>query len=92
MKLVEGESLRTRLAADPPLVEDLVDAEMQIQMNGVDFTLREVSRFGDEPGAIDFDNSERKTPETYPMGGGTPDSSVATSPPSKPGPGRPPLV
>ena len=35
-------------------------------MNGVDFTLREVSRFGDEPGAIDFDNSERRTPETVP--------------------------
>ena len=67
MKLVEGESLRKRLAADPPLVEDFVDAETQIQMNGVDFTLREVSRFGDEPGAIDFDNSERKTPETFPI-------------------------
>ena len=67
MKLVEGELLRERLAADPPLVEELVDAETQIQMNGVDFTLREVSRFGDEPGAIDFDNSERKTPETIPI-------------------------
>ena len=67
MKLVEGPSLRTRLAADPPLVEGFVDAETQIQMNGVDFTLREVSRFGDEPGAIDFDNSERKTPETFPI-------------------------
>ena len=67
MKLVEGESLRKRLAADPPLVEDFVDTETQIQMNGVDFTLREVSRFGDEAGAIDFDNSERKTPETIPI-------------------------
>lgn len=67
MRLVEGESLRRRLAASPPLVESLVDAEAQIQMNGVDFTLREVSRFGDEPGAIDFDNSERKTPETIPI-------------------------
>jgi len=67
VKLVEGETLRERLAADPPLVEGLVDAETQIQMNGVDFTLREVSRFGDEPGAIDFDNSERKTPDTTPI-------------------------
>ena len=67
MKLVEGEALRARLDADPPLVEDLVDVEAQIQMNGVDFTLREVSRFGDEPGAIDFDNSERRTPETLPL-------------------------
>lgn len=67
MKLVEGDALRERLAAKPPLVEHLVDVEAQIQMNGIDFTLREVSRFGDEPGAIDFDNSERKTPETFPL-------------------------
>lgn len=67
MKLVEGDALKARLAADPPLVEDFVDQETQIQMNGVDFTLREVARFGDEPGAIDFDNSERRTPETFPI-------------------------
>jgi len=65
VKLIEGEALRARLASDPPLVEGLVDAEMQIQMNGVDFTLREVARFDDEPGAVDFDNSERRTPETF---------------------------
>ena len=65
MKLVEGDTLRARLAAEPPLVEGLVDAETQIQMNGVDFTLREVARFDEEPGTIDFDNSERRTPETF---------------------------
>lgn len=64
MKLIEGDSLHEQLAAKPPLVEDFIDAEAQIQMNGVDFTLREVARFGQEPGAIDFDNSERKTPDT----------------------------
>ena len=67
MKLVEGDALKARLASDPPLVEDFVDQETQIQMNGVDFTLREVARFGDEPGAIDFDNSERRMPETFPI-------------------------
>jgi dUTP pyrophosphatase len=65
MKLVEGQALRDRLAASPPLVEHLVDADTQIQMDGVDFTLREVARFGDAPGAVDFDNSERQTPETF---------------------------
>jgi dUTP pyrophosphatase len=45
-------------------VEGLLDRELQIQMNGIDFTLREVSRFGDEPGAVDFDNSERRTAST----------------------------
>ena len=67
MKLVEGEALVARLDAEPPLIEHFVDRETQIQMNGVDFTLREVSIFGNEPGAIDFDNSERRTPETFPV-------------------------
>ena len=67
MKLVEGSELRKRLLATPPLIEHLVDAETQIQMDGVDFTLREVSVFRDEPGAIDFDNSQRRTPETEPL-------------------------
>jgi len=64
LKLLEGERLRERLSRTPPLVEGFIDREVQIQMNGVDFTLREISRFGDEPGAIDFDNSERRTAST----------------------------
>ena len=56
--------MRERLASEPSLVEGFVNLEMQIQMNGIDFTLREVERFGGDAGAIDFDNSERKTPET----------------------------
>jgi dUTP pyrophosphatase len=64
VRLLEGERLRERLSGNPPLIEGLLDPELQIQMNGVDFTLREVSRFGDEPGAVDFDNSERRTAST----------------------------
>jgi dUTP pyrophosphatase len=45
----------------------MVDPNVQIQMDGVDFTLREVARLRDEPGAIDFDNSERRTPGTDPI-------------------------
>lgn len=67
MKLVEGQALLQRLSADPPLIEAFVDRATQIQMNGVDFTLKEIARFGEEPGAIDFDNSERRTPETVPI-------------------------
>jgi dUTP pyrophosphatase len=67
LKLLEGERLRERLSKEPPLVEAFIDREVQIQMNGVDFTLREVSGFGDEPGAIDFDNSERRTASTEPI-------------------------
>ena len=36
-------------------------------MDGVDFTLREVARFAEERGSIDFDNSERCTPDTVPI-------------------------
>ncbi len=67
MKLLEGAGLRERLSRTPPLVEGFLDREVQIQMNGVDFTLREVSRFGEEPGAVDFDNSERRTASTEPI-------------------------
>jgi dUTP pyrophosphatase len=65
VKLVEGRALRERLDAATPLVEGFVDRDTQIQMDGVDFTLREVARFGSEPGAVDFDNRERRTPETH---------------------------
>ncbi len=67
MKLIAGKELAKRLAASPPLIENLRDPKTQIQMNGVDFTLREVAGFGDEPGAIDFDNSNRRTPDTRPI-------------------------
>jgi dUTP pyrophosphatase len=65
LRLLEGERLRERLSRTPPLIEGLLD--IQIQMNGIDFTLREVSRFGSDPGAVDFDNSERRTPSTEPL-------------------------
>ena len=64
MRLLEGQALRDRLSRTPPLIEGLIDPVTQIQMNGVDFTLRELSGFGDEPGAVDFDNSERRTAST----------------------------
>ncbi len=67
MILIEGGELRRRLNASPPLIEQMVDAEIQIQMNGVDFTLREVSSFRNEPGAVDFDNTNRRTPGTEPI-------------------------
>ena len=67
MKLIEGQELRHRLEASPALIEGLVDVGVQVQMDGVDFTLREVARFKNEAGAIDFDNSQRKTPGTDAM-------------------------
>jgi dUTP pyrophosphatase len=67
VRLIEGRALRERLEAEPPLVDGFVDRDTQIQMDGVDFTLKEVARFGAEPGAVDFDNRERRTPATEPL-------------------------
>jgi dUTP pyrophosphatase len=50
--------IRARLGDAPPLIDDLKDADTQIQPCGVDLTLRQISRFGG-PGAIDYDNSAR---------------------------------
>ena len=58
--------MRERLASEPSLVEGFVNLEMQIQMNGIDFTLREVAGFGGDAGAIDFDNSWNFDPDLDP--------------------------
>ncbi len=48
------------------LVENMIDAETQTQMCGIELTLNQVERFT-SAGAIAFDNSERKLPQTEPM-------------------------
>ncbi len=67
MELLAGAALRERLEADPPLIEGLRDAGIQIQMNGVDLTLAEVGTFGAGPGRADFDNRSRRLPGTTPL-------------------------
>ena len=67
MELIAGAALRRRLRDDPPLLTGLVDPETQIQMNGVDLTLAEVSRFGAGPGRVDFDNASRRIPSPEPL-------------------------
>ena len=67
MELIAGADLRRRLKGDPPLLSGLVDPETQIQMNGVDLTLAEVSRFGTGPGRVDFDNRSRRIPAPEPL-------------------------
>ena len=67
MELIAGAALRRRLQDDPPLLTGLVDPRTQIQMNGVDLTLAEVSRFGAGRGRVDFDNSSRRVPSPEPL-------------------------
>ena len=48
------------------LVENMIDAETQTQMCGIELTLNRVERFT-SAGAVAFDNSERKLPQTEPI-------------------------
>ena len=48
------------------LVESMIDTETQTQMCGIELTLNRVERFT-SAGAVAFDNSERKLPQTEPI-------------------------
>jgi dUTP pyrophosphatase len=50
----------------PPLVEHLIDPDIQIQPNGIELTLARVE-VHEGSGAIAFDNAERKLPDTKNM-------------------------
>ena len=54
------------VGGDRPLMTGLLDVETQIQPNGVDLTLREISRY-EGSGVIGVDNADRVLPELTPM-------------------------
>ena len=62
MTLLSSTELRKLIQAKPPLLENAVDIETQIQPNGLELTLKEVKTI-EGSGAVDFDNSERKLPD-----------------------------
>jgi dUTP pyrophosphatase len=61
--VLSREQIMALLDADPPLLEDLVDRELQVQPNGVDLTLDTVSGFVG-PGTLTMDNANRRLPGT----------------------------
>ena len=61
MTVIAGKELREML--DRGVVTDMVDPEVQVQMCGVDLTLRSVEQFV-TPGAVDYDNKEREVSKT----------------------------
>jgi dUTP pyrophosphatase len=61
MTLLSSNELRKLMEAKPPLLENAIDIETQIQPNGLELTLKEV-RTIEGAGAVDFDNSERIVP------------------------------
>ncbi len=48
------------------LVENMIDTKTQTQMCGIELTLNRIERFT-SAGAVAFDNSERKLPQTEPI-------------------------
>ncbi len=55
--------IRALLRTKPPLVENLIDLDTQLQPNGIDLTVRRIEKFVGA-GCVDFSNKERKLSET----------------------------
>lgn len=61
-------SMLKRSKEYPPLIENAIDLNKQLQPNGFELTIKKVEEFSQyDSGRIAFDNSERKLPETYEM-------------------------
>lgn len=54
------------LGKEPPLVEDWIDLEQQVQPNGFDLTLRDVAML-QTPGCITTDNRQRRVSDLSPL-------------------------
>jgi dUTP pyrophosphatase len=64
--MLSHEELVSLVNKRPPLVEQMINPEIQIQPNGIELTLARVE-VHEGSGAIAFDNSERKLPTTKNM-------------------------
>ena len=61
--MISHDELISLINKNPPLVEQMIDPDIQVQPNGIELTLNRVEKH-ESPGAIAFDNSERKLPLT----------------------------
>ena len=66
MAVLADSEIRRLLDGEPPLVEDYIDLDTQVQANGFELTLRDVSVI-QSAGRIDFDNSQRVISEVSPL-------------------------
>ena len=62
-RMLSHDELIYLLTKNPPLVEQMIDPAVQVQPNGIELTLQRVEAH-ESSGAIAFDNSERKLPQT----------------------------
>jgi len=61
MSFLSDAEIRELVSKTPPLVENYIDLNTQIQPNGFEMTASEIYEI-EGAGAVDFDNSGRKTP------------------------------
>ncbi len=66
MALLSRNELRELIDGNIPLVENMIDTDVQLQPNSVELTLKNIEAYNNA-GAVDFDNSERETPITEPV-------------------------
>jgi len=64
--ILSREDILKMLEASPPLVENLCDAQQQVQPNGIDLTLKEVVLFS-SPGSLGPGNESRVLSHTSPL-------------------------
>ncbi|TGC09822.1 deoxyuridine 5'-triphosphate nucleotidohydrolase [Methanolobus halotolerans] len=63
MTMLSRDELKDRINSKIPLVENMIDAETQLQPNSFELTLKSIELLRGA-GAVDFDNSERLIPES----------------------------
>ena len=66
MGVLSGSEIRRRISQEPPLVEGFIDLDEQVQANGFDLTLRDVSVM-QSAGRVTVDNRRRELSELSPL-------------------------
>ena len=64
--VLSSQDIRRLMQQEPPLIEDYIDLEAQLQPNGFDITLREVAVL-QTPGTIARDNNQRLISAVSPL-------------------------
>ncbi|UCC17572.1 MAG: deoxyuridine 5'-triphosphate nucleotidohydrolase [Dehalococcoidales bacterium] len=64
--VLSANDIRTLIDQDPPLVEGYLDLETQVQPNGFDITLRDISHLK-TPGQVAVSNAQRALSELSPL-------------------------
>jgi dUTP pyrophosphatase len=64
--VLSREDILAMLGVNPPLVENLCDAQQQVQPNGIDLTLKEIALLG-SPGSVGPGTEDRTLSSTSPL-------------------------